>query len=186
MVLGQSFGGMVAQKYIARHPAHPGKVVISSTSPRMSLERKLAMFEKRGGPQARRLAQSFWSNPSSETFKAYWDGGCRSLYNTQPAADPQAGDRAMFHSDILMHFVGGEMRDMNLAPALANAQCPVLVMAGEEDPVCPMDDALEIVDALPKEWVRFARFANVGHGAWRDDPDAAFAVLRSFIQDTSC
>lgn len=34
IVLGQSFGGMVAQKYIARHPGHPGKVVISSTAPR--------------------------------------------------------------------------------------------------------------------------------------------------------
>jgi proline iminopeptidase len=24
-------------------------------------------------------------------------------------------------------------------------------------------------------------FAGVGHGAWRDDPDAAYAVLRRFI-----
>ena len=57
----------------------------------------------------------------------------------------------------------------------------VLVMAGEEDPVCPLEDALEIVAALPKEWVSFARFPHVGHGAWRDDPQAAFAVLRAFI-----
>jgi proline iminopeptidase len=54
-------------------------------------------------------------------------------------------------------------------------------MAGEEDPVCPIKDAEEIVAALPKERVRFARFPNVGHGAWRDDQDAAFKVLREFI-----
>jgi proline iminopeptidase len=29
--------------------------------------------------------------------------------------------------------------------------------------------------------MQFHRFANVGHGAWRDDPAAAFAVLRAFI-----
>jgi proline iminopeptidase len=45
IVLGQSFGGFVAQRYIARHPAHPAKVVLSSTSPHLGLPRKLAMFE---------------------------------------------------------------------------------------------------------------------------------------------
>ena len=57
-------------------------------------------------------------------------------------------------------------------------------MAGEEDPVCPVEDAEEIVAALPKQWTRFARFPNVGHGAWRDDPEKAFAVLRKFILDS--
>jgi pimeloyl-ACP methyl ester carboxylesterase len=33
IVLGQSFGGFVAQRYLARHPAHAAKVVLSSTSP---------------------------------------------------------------------------------------------------------------------------------------------------------
>jgi pimeloyl-ACP methyl ester carboxylesterase len=180
IVLGQSFGGMVAQKYIARHPDHPGKVVISSTSPRWVLARKLAKFDKRGGPQARKLAEDFWTRPTKETFEAYWDGA-RTLYNTQPPPDPQAGDRAMFNLDILLHFAGGEINAMDLAPGLAKAKCPVLVMAGEEDPVCPIEDAEEIVAALPKERVTFARFANVGHGAWRDDPDAAFDALREFI-----
>jgi proline iminopeptidase len=54
-------------------------------------------------------------------------------------------------------------------------------MAGEEDPVCPIEDAQEIAAALPEHLVQFARFPNVGHGAWRDDPQAAFKVLRAFI-----
>jgi pimeloyl-ACP methyl ester carboxylesterase len=180
IVLGQSFGGMVAQKYLARHPEHPGKVVISSTSPRWVVERKLAAFEKRGGAQARKIAQAFWAQPTPETFKAYWDG-CREMYNTQPPADAQAGERTMFNLDILLHFAGGEINTMDLAPGLAKAKCPVLVMAGEEDPVCPIEDAQEIAAAVPKEFLRFAKFANVGHGAWRDDPEAAFKVLREFI-----
>jgi proline iminopeptidase len=180
IVLGQSFGGMVAQKYIARHPSHPGKVVISSTSPRWLLERKLAMFEKLGGAPARELAQQFWTHPRNDTFQAYWDGA-RELYNTQPPSDPNAGERAMFNLDILLHFAAGEIRTMDLAPGLAKAQCPVLVMAGEEDPVCPIEDAQEIAAALPAHLVQFARFPDVGHGAWRDNPQAAFKVLREFI-----
>jgi pimeloyl-ACP methyl ester carboxylesterase len=182
IVLGQSFGGMVAQRYIARHPAHPGKVVISSTSPRWVLARKLAMFGKLGGPRARELAEAFWRSPSEATFQAYWDE-CRGLYNTRPAADPQAGERMIAKVDILLHFAAGEIQTMDHAPGLAKARCPVLVMAGEEDPVCPVEDSLEIVAALPQQWVRFARFPDVGHGAWRDDPQAAFAVLREFITE---
>jgi pimeloyl-ACP methyl ester carboxylesterase len=180
IVLGQSFGGMVAQKYVARHPGHPGKVVISSTSPRWVLERKLVEFEKRGGLRAREVAEAYWRHPSTATFKVYWDE-CRHLYNTQPSADPQSGERTKMNMDILFHFAQGEIQTMDLAPGLARARCPVLVMAGEDDPVCPVQDAEEIAAALPREWMQFARFANVGHGAWRDDPQAAFAVLRKFI-----
>ena len=50
IVLGQSFGGFVAQRYLARHPAHPAKVILSSTSHHMGLARKLAMFESLGAP----------------------------------------------------------------------------------------------------------------------------------------
>jgi proline-specific peptidase len=180
IVLGQSFGGMVAQKYVARHPEHPGKVVISSTSPRWVLERKLAEFEKRGGARAREVAEAYWRYPSTDTFKVYWDE-CRHLYNTQPNLDPQSGERTKMNMDILFHFAKGEIQTMDLAPGLAQARCPVLVMAGEDDPICPLYDAEEIAAALPKDWVQFARFPNVGHGAWRDDPQAAFAVLRKFI-----
>ena len=57
----------------------------------------------------------------------------------------------------------------------------MLVLAGDADPVCPLADAEDIAAALPPQWMQFHRFANVGHGAWRDDPVAAFAVLRAFI-----
>ncbi len=70
---------------------------------------------------------------------------------------------------------------MNLLPGLARARCPVLVMAGELDPVCPLQDALDIAAALPPQWMQLDTFANSGHGAWRDEPDAAFAVLRRFV-----
>lgn len=182
IVLGQSFGGFVAQRYLARHPAHASRVILSSTSHHLGLDRKLPVFERRGGPQAAALAQAFWSRPDKVSFEAYW-AGVRHLYNTRPAADPEAGGRTRMNLEILLHFAGGEMQDLALAPGLARAQCPVLVMVGEEDPVCPLPDALEIHEALPAQWRQLARFPDVGHGAWRDDPAAAFAVLRRFIAE---
>ncbi len=54
-------------------------------------------------------------------------------------------------------------------------------MVGEDDPVCPVADAQDIAAALPPQWMQYRAFPNVGHGAWRDDADAAFAELRRFI-----
>ena len=179
IVLGQSFGGFVAQRYIERHPAHPGKVILSSTSPHMALERKLAMFEKLGGSAARASAERFWTHPDA----ANWDDyavHCRHLYNTTPQ-DPDCGRRTTHAWDILYASAGGEQRGMNLLPGLARAQCPVLVLAGEDDPVCPLADARDIAAALPPRWMQFRSFPGVGHGAWRDDVEAAMAELRRFV-----
>lgn len=180
IVLGQSFGGFVAQRYIARHPGHAAKVVLSSTAPGMNLERKLAMFEKLGGPVARELARDFWTTPNPVTWAAYW-AGCRSLYNTTPPRDPESAQRTLVNVDILLHFVAGEKQSLDLLPGLVNAQCPVLVMAGEDDPVCTVQDGRDMASALPAACSSLAVFPGVGHGAWRDDPEAAFAVLRAFI-----
>ena len=180
IVLGQSFGGFVAQRYIARHPGHASKVILSSTSPHMALERKLVMFEKLGGKAAGELARQFWSQPDPQTWAAYWVG-CRKLYNRTEPSDPQAAQRMLVRDEILLHFVAGEKQGLDLLPGLAAAQCPVLVMAGEEDPVCPLADAQDIAAALPPQWAKLVSFPGAGHGAWRDDPQAAFATLREFI-----
>ncbi len=180
VVLGQSFGGFVAQRYLARHPQHPAKVVLSSTSPHMALPRKLAMFEKLGGAPARGAAERFWNDPNPATWAEY-TRVCLHLYNTQPAADPDARARTVFNEAILFASAAGEQRSMNLLPGLAGAQCPVLVMAGAQDPVCPLADSEDIFAALPPQHRQFAVFAGSGHGAWRDEPEAALARLRAFI-----
>jgi pimeloyl-ACP methyl ester carboxylesterase len=180
VVLGQSFGGFVAQRYIARHPAHPARVVLSSTAPAMNLQRKLAMFERLGGERARAIAEAFWRDPCAATWAPY-NALCKPLYNPTPPTDPQAAERILCNEAILFASAGGEQQTMNLLPGLAVAACPVLLMAGEMDPVTPIEDTLDIAAALPPQHVQLARFAGCGHGVWRDDPDAAMAVLRRFI-----
>jgi|GEM_PF-2308939 len=86
-----------------------------------------------------------------------------------------------FRPEILYASAGGEQQQMDLRPGLAGVPCPVLLMAGEQDPVTPIEDAEEIAAALPPGQLRFERFAGVGHGAWRDDPAACLRVLRDFI-----
>lgn len=181
IVLGQSFGGFVAQRYLARHPAHPSKVILSSTTHHLGLQRKVAWFEKLGGPQAGQAAHDFWTRPGPDTWAPY-EQWCRPLYNTTPQ-DREAGQRTRFSPDILFTWAAGEQQTMQLLPGLAQVRCPVLVMAGDTDPVTPIEDAMEIAAALPSPWGQLERFAHVGHGPWRDDPQKTLAVLRKFLSD---
>jgi pimeloyl-ACP methyl ester carboxylesterase len=49
VVMGQSFGGMVAMMYATRHPSHPAKIIWSSTTARIRRDRIYPAFERLGG-----------------------------------------------------------------------------------------------------------------------------------------
>ncbi len=179
IVLGQSFGGMVAMAYAARHPDHPAKLVFSSTAARNDLERMVRRFEERGGAEVAAVARRFWTEMSADSLADYVSLALPT-YNRIPG-DPDGARRGRLSVDLMLQFLGGEGRTMNLLPGLANVRCPTLVLGGELDPVCPIEMQAEIAAALPREHVRFERFANCGHGVFRDDPARGFALIREFI-----
>ena len=59
IVLGASFGGMVALAYATRHPAHPCKLVLISTEAAGGThrDRRVELFERFGGPEVGALAR---------------------------------------------------------------------------------------------------------------------------------
>ena len=75
-----------------------------------------------------------------------------------------------------------EMLEMDLRPGLAAIACPTLVMGGAEDPVTPVICSQELAAAMG-DTARLEIFEGCGHGAYRDDPDGAEQLLRSFLFD---
>ena len=179
IVMGQSFGGFVAQVYAARHPGHAGGLIFSSTSGRFTPERNLAVFERLGGITARDSAAAFYDNPSMETVVPFLQN-CMSLYNTK-FSDPDGMSRSIVNIEVLLHFFANEYRDCNLLPGLKNIACPTLVLGGEDDPTTPIEDQADIAAAVPANLVTFHRFKECGHGAYRDCPDQTLPILREFI-----
>ncbi len=179
IVLGNSFGGFVAQRYLGRHPEHPGKVVLSSTVVRWQLAPAVAMFTQLGGPEAGAIAERFWTDPTDAT-RAEYLRVCGPLY-TQTPGNIFETIATIRNSAMFSFWNDGENRTFDLRNDLARAACPVLVLGGELDPVTPIAGSAEIAAALPDEWVQFERFAGCGHGVFRDDPTRSMAVLREFI-----
>ncbi len=181
VVLGQSFGGMVAMAYAARHPEHPGRLILSSTAGRKRVDRVVAAFGKLGGPEAAEAARRYWEGPDAETLPDY-ARLCFPLYSRTPR-DPDADRRTLWNFDVMFRF-GRDEDGMDLLPGLARVRCPTLVLAGEDDPITPVEDSLDIARALPASLVRLVRFPGCGHGVFRDDRKAAFAEIRAFLAES--
>lgn len=180
VILGHSFGGMVAMSYAIRHSDLPGKLILSSTSARSNLARVLTRFEQVGGPEVKRVAKCFWENPNAATWSEYTEV-VLPVYGRKPwSADALA--RIEMNLEVLFHFAGGEFQDFDLLPKLKQIRCPTLVLGGAMDPICPIEDQEDIVRALPPKGARFIRFESCGHGVFRDAPDEAANAIRDFIQ----
>jgi proline iminopeptidase len=182
IVLGYSFGGIVAQAYATRHPDHPGKLILYSTTPKVDRQETYRVFERLGGAQARAVAEARWETPNPTSMVAYREV-CSPLYNRRARRDPDAPARVLRNDDVALHFAGPDRESarFDFREALAHVRCPTLVVAGEDDPITPISRAEEIAHCLPPDLVRFARFANAGHGVHNDDPAAAMALLRDFV-----
>lgn len=180
-VYGNSFGGMVAMSYAARHPTHSGKLILSSTAARMRLDVTYAMMQKLGGDEARRIAEKFWTTPD-ESVRAEYMATCMPLYNPAPNPDQAAArKRALLRGEVMDHFIMGEMRTMDARDGLNAIQCPTLVLAGAHDPITPVACAEEIAESMAPGLAELAIFDSCGHGVHRDDPAAAETVLRRYL-----
>jgi proline iminopeptidase len=180
VVYGLSFGGMVAMSYATRHPEHPAKLILASTAARMDLEATYQAMERLGGPDARRIATEFWTEPSQEAAAEYMSV-CMPLYNPGAALSEAVRKRAIMRTEVMFHFILGEQRKMDLLPGLANVACPTLVTAGRLDPITPVTCSEAIAAALPAGLVELVVFDEAGHGVHRDEPERAEAVLRQFL-----
>jgi len=188
IVLGASFGGMVALAYATRHPAHPSKLILISTaaSGAEHLNRRIELFERFGGPEVGALARRHFLEVGGHTGQASLDAWRRVAmphYFRKPR-DPDMARRAVGRPDVLFWFTrpDGESHTFNLFPDLHRIECPTLVLGGEDDPMHPIESQADIAAALPPHLVQLERFANCGHAVVPDARERAMPIIREFIE----
>jgi proline iminopeptidase len=190
IVLGASFGGMVALAYATRHPTHPSKLILISTEAAgdTHLDRRVALFEQFGGPKVGALARRRFLDVRGhdEATLDAWRRLAFPIYTRTPR-DPDMARRAISRPEVQHWFTkpGGESHTFNLFPDLHRIQCPVLVLGGEDDPMHPIESQADIAAALPAHLVQFERFPNCGHAVIPDAPEHAMTAIRHFIENIS-
>ena len=188
IVLGASFGGMVALAYATRHPDHPSKLVLISTEAAGGSyrERRVALFERFGGPEVGALARRRFLQPDApldHEAREAWRRLALPVYTRVPR-DPDMARRAISRPEVALHWFakpGGESDTFDMFPELDRIRCPTLVIGGEDDPMHPIESQADIAAALPPSLVQFERFADCRHGVVPDAPERAIALLQEFI-----
>lgn len=185
IVLGVSFGGIVAQAYATRHADHPAKLILVSTAARGGAftERRVSLFEQLGGPEAGALARRrLIDGDTSPEVLDDWLRVCVPLYTQRPA-DPDALRRQVRNAECTRWFsrADGEGSHFDLRAQLQRVACPTLLLGGALDPMLPLENQREIAEHLPPHLLRYEEFPHAGHGVLPDAPARTLALLREFI-----
>ncbi len=83
--------------------------------------------------------------------------------------------------DVEWRLRTGAMARFDPWDRLHEITCPVLILAGEDDPVTPAAEAARLAAALTGARVRLERYERCGHGVYREVPDEALGATREFL-----
>jgi proline iminopeptidase len=179
IVLGLGFGSLVALQYASRHPDHPLALVLAAPVARIVPERSIAVYERLGGAEAREVAERYYGEMDEQAFADFLRV-CFPLLSTY-ALTSEVIARADWNPEVLMRWMAGEAKEVDLRDELAAVRAPALVLAGDDDAWAPLESAKEVADLLAGP-TRFRSFAGARHSAFRDAPES-YDELRLFLDE---
>jgi pimeloyl-[acyl-carrier protein] methyl ester esterase len=179
-VCGWSLGGMVALALAARHPHKVARLVLVATNP---------VFVSRPdwphGLASEVLAEFAWA--LGEDYKAT----LLRFLSLQARGGDQA--RAVIERLRSSVFLRGEpapavlaagldlLREVDLRRLIEQVRCPVLVVHGAYDMVCPTGAGRWLAENLPD--ARLALHERAAHAPFLSHPDWFVAALRGFLHE---
>ncbi len=181
IVLADSAGTYVALHLAFDHPDVAGGFVLLSASARSRPDRSAAVFERLGGPKAAESARAFWNAPNAANRAAFlrW---CRPHYGKVSGRIGEESTRIESRPEVFEHFVAERAR-YDVLDRLGALTVPVLVVNGSDDPVTTIDDARDLVAALPPGRGRLIELEGRGHGLLAEDPTGTRAAIARFLAD---
>ena len=185
VVLGSSFGGHVALTYAGLFPGHSGGIILANTTGgHPDHERSVEVFRRLGGDEAAAIAERDFAEPTEESL-AEFRRVCGPLYSSKPGDAEelrQRHARSIKTTEVNRHYFRNEASRFDPWSVLGMIKSPVLILAGEDDPVCPLAIAEDLHRQLPGDTTRLVRLPGARHAIFRDRPDIAFPAVEGFVR----
>lgn len=190
VLLGHSFGSIVASHYVATHPGTVSELILVNPIAAPALEgpkglmTKLAvLYYEAAARLPRRLGQSLLRSQlivrvMSETMAKTKDKQLRRFVHAQHSAYFSAfADRESL-LEAFKASVGG-----NVAEVAGSLTLPVLLIAGEKDEIATLPDQHALLAQLPDAHLDV--IPGVGHLIHYETPEPAAGFIRRFLKDHS-
>ena len=185
VVLGTCFGGFGALTYAGLFPDHPGGIILANTTGgRLDHQSSIEIFRRLGGDEAAEVAQRTFTELTEES-EAEFNRVCLPLYSSTPGYaehSRQQRARSIETLDVNLHYFRHEAPHFDPWTLLPSITCPALILAGEDDPICPLPTVEDLARHLPAKTTRLVRLPQARHEIFRDRPDLAFPAIEEFIQ----
>lgn len=175
-LLGQSWGGVLAQTFVGRYPERVRALVLSDTSMggrSQSEDERLASLNAR-------LAALDSMTPAE-----------MAAARTPAVLGPNPSAQASHEAEAMMARIrpaGYRRAAIALAEAdtrsvLADIRVPTLILAGQYDRIVPPSTAAALQAAVPG--AQLITIQNTGHLSGQEDPAAYNAALRTFLKQAA-
>ncbi len=183
VVLGSSYGGMVALSYACRYPHRVSHLIVVATASNYRfLQKAQEILAERGTPEQQTIAQRLWDgNFETEAQLAEYFAVMGSMYSLthDPQATQARWDRSIFSVDAINMAFGGFLRSYDVSQQLHTITSPTLVIGGRHDWICPPEFSEEIAQAIPNADLRI--FEQSGHSIRADEPEALLEAIVGFL-----
>ena len=171
LVLGTSFGGMVAQELALRHPDRVRRLVLACTSAGGSGGASYPLHELADMDPSRRLGFQL------ELMDTRWDADWRASHPDEVNLFAQGFEHAVLSPGTRLQL--DARRHHDTSRRLADVRCPTLVCAGRYDGIAPPANSEFLAAHIPG--ARLAIFDG-GHVFLLQDPSAIPAII-DFLQE---
>ncbi len=183
VVIGSSYGGMVALSYAVRYQKNVSHLIVIATAPDSRfLQKAQAVLAEKGTEEQKAIAQRLWDGnfENEEQLREYFQVmGSMYALNYDPQLREKAWKRAIVSPDAINEAFGGFLRSYNILDRLHNITAPTLVIAGRHDWICAPELSEEIARAIPNADLRI--FENSGHAIAGDEREVLLDAIAGFL-----
>lgn len=186
IVMGHSFGGMLASYYASLHPERIDGLILSSsggidldltTYVQQTINARLSEDEQK---QANYWSQQMSNGDTSHAVRLKRGMALAPAYLVNKKYIPVIAERLTQGNSLINQLVWNNLRKINFdcAPQLRSFTKPVLIIQGKQD-IIKEETAQKAKAVFPN--AKLVIINNCSHYGWLDAPDVYMTAVKSFL-----
>lgn len=187
VLLGTSYGGVVAQGYAIRYPQHVSQLILVATAPSYRfIEEAKHNLQQWGTARQIAVCERLWNGSFTNARQvADFFAVMEPLYSVTAHTKrmPVIKPSTVYSYEALNRGFSTFMRSFDFIAQLKRIVCPTLVLAGKRDWICPPSQAKVLAQHLPKAQLQV--FNNCGHAMAIDAHKRYISAIKKFLKTYS-
>lgn len=190
ILMGQSYGGMVAQAFAIKYPDSLEALILLTTTPSYRfMDAANAILEEKGTPEQKEMAkQLFEGAVESDENAIKFFRTMAPLYSCsyKPATTPEAKQmeedgvsREIRSIEALNEGFSGFLRSFDFLGQLPSVSVPTLVIGGRHDWITPVGESIQIAEKIPGS--ELVIFEHSSHYVMADENELFFSTIKDFV-----